>query len=119
MSSSFPVGKLTPFHVQESEGFHEAFLTIKDGLTALLKDDEKLVLYYVNGEPIPIHYIQIAKDRLLLLYGLDAEGNRTYCVTPISTAHFFFKILKMSGDEKRTPIGFSITPPDARLEVKQ
>jgi len=101
---------ITPLYIQESERFQKAFVTIKHGLTEILKPDEELVLYYINGpELIRVHHVQVASDTLLVLSGQDASGNAAYGVTNVREVNLVFKKLKLGDKKQRTPIGFSTT----------
>jgi hypothetical protein len=115
--SDFRLAAITPLYIQESERFQKAFTTIKNGLTEILKPDEELVLYYINGpEIIRVYHIQVASDTLLVFSGQDSSGNAAYGVTNVREVNLVFKKLKLGDKKQRTPIGFSTTSTETAPE---
>jgi hypothetical protein len=87
--------------------FLEAVKTQMAALAKHLKEDEDLAVYSTIGlDRMRVFDVEIASATMVVLHGIDAEGNRTSAMAHPDALNFVCKVMKLKPGAKRRPVGF-------------
>lgn len=87
--------------------FVEAAKAQLAALAKHLKEDEDLAVYSSIGvDRMRVFDVEIAAATMVVLHGIDAEGNRTSALAHPDALNFVVKFLKLKPGAKRRMVGF-------------
>lgn len=91
----------------------KALRKLDDDWHAQLPDDAQIVIYVplMNGKTIQLGYVQEMGYNGLYIQGRDDDGETYVLIAHQATIQFFCKVLKITPEHPRKPIGFGPHPP--------
>ncbi|MEZ5352171.1 MAG: hypothetical protein R2762_06000 [Bryobacteraceae bacterium] len=91
----------------QAEAFQEGVKQHIEALQSVLSQDEELRIYHFTPfESVRVLQIMLSAWNVVVLVGVDPEGNPTQVVSHIHAVNFVCKIVKIKPDQKPQRIGF-------------
>jgi hypothetical protein len=106
-----------PIGQGQAEAFQAGVKQHIETLQSLLGPDEELRIYHFTPyESVRVLQIMLSAWNVVVLVGVDPEGNPTQIVSHIHAVNFVCKVIKIKPDQKPVRIGF-VMPEELAAEA--